>query len=77
MPFYTQYVLLPSSATPIPSEIQDNSKFYPFFASALGAIDGTHIKCCPSANEQQSAQNWKGSKGILSQNCLASCSFNL
>ena len=44
---YTTYVFLPSSTTSIPSKIWDNSKFFPFFSSAIGAIDGTHIKCCP------------------------------
>ncbi len=73
-PFYTRYVFLPSDITPIPDEIWNNSKFYPFFADALGAIDGTHIRCCPSVLKQQSAWNWKGS---VSQNCLACCSFDL
>ncbi|KAI0273026.1 hypothetical protein BGY98DRAFT_891554, partial [Russula aff. rugulosa BPL654] len=51
-PFYTRYVFLPSDITPIPDEIRNNSKFYPFFADALGAIDGTHIRCCPSVPER-------------------------
>ena len=34
-PFYTKYVYLPSDTTPIPDEIQNNSKFYPFFESVL------------------------------------------
>jgi len=29
---------------------------YHFFAGVLGAIDSTHIKCCPSIDEQQSAK---------------------
>jgi DDE superfamily endonuclease len=73
-PFYTRYVFLPSDITPIPDEIRNNSKFYPFFAGALGAIDGTHIRCCPSVPERQSARNRKGG---VSQNCLACCSFDL
>jgi hypothetical protein len=42
-PFYNEYVKLPSADVPVPPEIQDNPKFYPFFEGALGAIDGTHI----------------------------------
>jgi hypothetical protein len=37
-PFYTKYVYLPSDTTPIPDEIQNNPKFYPFFKGALGAM---------------------------------------
>jgi len=56
-PFYTKYIYLPSDTTPVPDEIQKNPKFYPFFDGAIGAIDGTHINCCPSAAERQSAWN--------------------
>jgi len=56
-PFYTKYVYLPSEMMPTPDEIKDNPKFYPFFSDALGAIDGTHINCCPSVLERQTAQN--------------------
>jgi hypothetical protein len=73
-PFYTKYVYLPSEASPTPNEIKDNLKFYPFFYGALGAMDGTHINCCPSALERQTAHNRKGG---TSQNCLACCSFDL
>ena len=47
--FYNDCVRLPSVDTPVPSKIQNNPKFYPFFKDTLGAIDGTHINCCPSA----------------------------
>ena len=73
-PFYTTYVFLPSSTTSIPSEIRDNTNFFPFFSGAIGAIDGTHVKCCPSTYERQSARN---RKGFVSQNVLACCSFDL
>ena len=73
-PFYTKYIYLPSDTTPVPDEIQKNPKFYPFFDGAIGAIDGTHINCCPSAAEWQSARNRKG--GVM-QNCLACCTFDL
>jgi hypothetical protein len=72
--FYNKYVHLPSNMSPVPDKIQNNPKFYPFFAGALGAMDGTHINCCPSALEHEQAQN---RKGFCSQNCLACCSFDL
>ncbi|KAH9970718.1 hypothetical protein BGW80DRAFT_1153701, partial [Lactifluus volemus] len=58
-PFYTKYVYLPSATSPTPDEIKDNPKFYPFFYGALGAMDGTHVNCCPSLLERQTARNRK------------------
>lgn len=37
-------------------------------------MDGTHITCCPSAEERQAARNRKGG---MSQNCLACVSFGM
>jgi hypothetical protein len=65
---------MPKDDSPIPREILENPKFFPYFAGALGAIDGTHINCCPSADERHLARNQKGG---VSQNCLACCSFDL
>jgi DDE superfamily endonuclease len=73
-PFYTKYVKQPKASDPIPSKIADNSKFFPYFADALGAVDGTHIHCSPSAAEREYSRN---RKGFLSQNCLMACSFDL
>jgi len=73
-PFYNDYVKLPHANAPIPPEIRNNSKFYPFFKDALGAIDGTHINCCPSAADRQAARDRKGG---LTQNCLAICGFDM
>jgi hypothetical protein len=73
-PFYSKYVSLPDENEGVPTEICHNPKFYPFFAGALGAIDGTHIPCSPSANERHLSRNRKGG---VSQNCLACCSFDL
>ena len=60
--------------SPTPSYIHDNPKFYPFFQDALGAIDCTHINCCPSTAECAGARNHKGG---VTQNCLAISSFSL
>jgi DDE superfamily endonuclease len=72
--FHNTYVRLPRDDDPIPNEIATNPKFFPFFAGALGAIDGTHIACVPSAEERHLSCN---RKGALSQNCLAACTFDL
>jgi hypothetical protein len=73
-PFYNNYVQLPREHAPVPDEIQDNPKFYPFFKDALGAIDGTHFNCCPSAADREAARDRKGN---LTQNCLAICGFDM
>jgi hypothetical protein len=73
-PFYNDHVKLPCADAPIPPEIQNNPKLYPFFKDTLCAIDGTHINCCPSPADQQAARNRKGS---LTQNCLAICGFDM
>jgi hypothetical protein len=39
---------------------------------AIGAMDGTHINCCPTAEDRHAARNRKGG---VSQNCLACVSF--
>jgi len=73
-PFYDSQVQLPTTSDPIPPEIRGNPKRYPFFKDALGALNGTHINCSPSQQERQAARN---RKGLLTQNCLIACSFDL
>jgi hypothetical protein len=73
-PFYTKYVSLPTHDSPVPREISSNPKFFPYFANALGAVDGTHINCIPSAVNRPTARN---RKGFLSQNCLMACTFDM
>jgi len=73
-PFYNNYVQLPCADTPILPEIRNNPKFYPLFKDALGAIDGTHINCCPSAADWHTARDRKGG---ITQNCLAICGFDM
>ncbi|KAE9408351.1 hypothetical protein BT96DRAFT_755271, partial [Gymnopus androsaceus JB14] len=58
-PFYPKFVVLPAS-TDLPSScLRFNPKFWPFFKDAVGAIDGTHIHCCPSLEERAAARNRK------------------
>lgn len=64
----------PDPHSPIPPEIRNSPEFYPFFYGALGAIGGTHIICISSAADRDATRN---DKGVLTQNCLAACSFDL
>jgi hypothetical protein len=73
-PFYTKYVLLPTADDPVPPEIRENPKLWPYFKDALGALDGSHIHVSPPAIQRPSHRNRKGG---ISQNCLFGCSFDL
>jgi hypothetical protein len=73
-PFYTDHVCLPTVNEPVPPHIIENPKFYPFFKDCLGAIDGTHFACNPSAAERQANRD---RKGMITQNCLAVCDFDM
>ncbi|KAJ3818047.1 hypothetical protein F5878DRAFT_506433, partial [Lentinula raphanica] len=59
-PFYSRFAVLPTDGDP-PNDatLESNPKLWPFFENAVGAIDGTHIHCCPSAEERQAARNCK------------------
>ncbi|KAJ3729920.1 hypothetical protein C8R42DRAFT_561220, partial [Lentinula raphanica] len=57
--FYNRYVQLPAQDEPVPDFIRSNKKFFPFFKGALGAVDGTHITCIPSAAHRDLARNRK------------------
>ncbi|KAF9035998.1 hypothetical protein BDP27DRAFT_1245456 [Rhodocollybia butyracea] len=72
--FYSAWVKPPALNSPVPKEIRDEPKWTPFFDSVIGAIDGTHINCCPSVRDLQLARNWKG--GVM-QNCLAVVSMDM
>ena len=73
-PFYTDHVKLPTADDPVPTEIQHNPNFWPYFKDALGAIDGSHINFEAPASLHDIYQNCKG---YISQNCLFPCSFGL
>jgi hypothetical protein len=73
-PFYTKYVRLPRADDPVSPYISSQKRFTPWFDNAIGAMDGTHINCCPSAAERHASCNRKGG---VSQNCLAIVSFSM
>jgi hypothetical protein len=50
----------------------NNLKWFLYFKDALGAIDGTHLAACPSAEERAAACN---RKGFTTQNTLAGSSM--
>jgi DDE superfamily endonuclease len=72
--FYTNNVCLPHENDRISPYITNNPKFFPFFKGCLGAIDGTHIACNPTAAEQHANRD---RKGTVTQNCLAICNFEM
>ena len=73
-PFYTEYVKLPKVDVPIPTTIQENPRFHPFFKDVIGAIDGTHIPCSPKKEEKK---DYCDRNGLITQMCLMACSFDL
>lgn len=56
---YMKYVQLLHKSDPVHPSICDNLKYFPFFQDTVGAIDGTHIACSPSADKRDAAQNCK------------------
>lgn len=72
-PFYTAYVQLPTSETPLASVIENNPKFFPFFKDVLGALDGTHFDSYTTAADRHSSRD---RKGRVSQNTLFACNFS-
>jgi hypothetical protein len=73
-PFYTQYVRLPTADNAISAHIRHNTKYFPYFKDALGALDGSHITCAPATIDRPMCRN---RKGFVSQNCLFACDFSL
>ncbi|WCJ30585.1 hypothetical protein M5689_012134 [Euphorbia peplus] len=65
--------LLQPPPTTTPPEILSN-RFYPYFKDCIGVIDGMHIPAHVPAKDQSRFRN---KKGVLSQNVLAACTFDL
>lgn len=58
----------------IPPEILEDPRFFPYFRDCVGAVDGIHIPVMVGVDEQGPFRN---KNGLLSQNVLAACSFDL
>ncbi|KAH1043475.1 hypothetical protein GYH30_025352 [Glycine max] len=58
----------------VPSEIIEDPRFYPYFKDCVGVIDGIHVPVTVGVDEQGPFRN---KNGLLSQNILAACSFDL
>ncbi|KAF2309124.1 hypothetical protein GH714_000688 [Hevea brasiliensis] len=58
----------------VPPEILGDPRFYPYFKDCVGAVDGIHIPVMVGVDEQGPFRN---KNGLLSQNVLAACSFDL
>ena len=61
------------AASDCPWEVERNSKFFPYFQHAIGAVDGTHI---PAHVPASLAASFRNRKGFISQNVLLVCSFD-
>ncbi|KAF8958634.1 hypothetical protein BDZ97DRAFT_1615381, partial [Flammula alnicola] len=57
--FYNEHVCLPLVDDPVPSEILNNPRWFPFFEGAIGAMDDTHIRCSPLKKERDAVRNRK------------------
>ncbi|KAH9801751.1 DDE Tnp4 domain-containing protein [Citrus sinensis] len=58
----------------VPPEISLDPRLYPYFKDCVGAVDGIHIPVMVGVDEQGPFRN---KSGLLSQNVLAACSFDL
>ncbi|XP_021754701.1 protein ALP1-like isoform X1 [Chenopodium quinoa] len=61
-------------ASPLPSEIQNNPRFFPWFEDFIGAIDGTHIRASVPIEMQG---RFRGRKGGTTQNMLGAVDFDM
>lgn len=74
------WVKMPQDGDPTPDRIQQNNKLWPYFADAVGAIDGTHIPICIKGRDRPQSLShvpWRNRKGWLSQNVLAAVDFDM
>lgn len=64
-------ICMPS--TPLPANMRNNPKFFPYFKDCIGAIDGSHYPACPPADAHDVYRNRKGD---ISINVLIACDFS-
>uniref|UniRef100_A0A803L0H7 Transposase n=1 Tax=Chenopodium quinoa TaxID=63459 RepID=A0A803L0H7_CHEQI len=71
--FLNEHFVKPQ-ASPLPSEIQNNPRFFPWFEDFIGAIDGTHIRASVPIEMQG---RFRGRKGGTTQNMLGAVDFDM
>ena len=69
-----EQAIIQPAAIEYPGEIEKNSKFFPYFKNAIGALDRTHI---PAHVPARLRTPFRNRKGYILQNVLVACSFNL
>ncbi|XP_019263405.1 PREDICTED: uncharacterized protein LOC109241137 [Nicotiana attenuata] len=67
-----EFLQLPPVSTPL--QILESNRFYPYFEDCIGVIDSMRIPAHVPAKDQSRFRN---KKGILTQNVLAACTFDL
>ncbi|XP_059436125.1 protein ALP1-like [Corylus avellana] len=67
-------IIRPRNVDGVHPYIQENPKYYPWFQNCVGAIDGTHIKAWVPAQKQNA---FRGRKGVVSQNVVCACNFDM
>ena len=71
---YGAYVKLPTQNKHPHNSILNDNDFYPYFKDCVGMIDGTHI---PAFVSEDKRAPYRNCKGMIFQNLLAVCSFDL
>lgn len=64
----------PQSTDSTPSEILSCNRFHPYFKDCIGVIDCMHL---PAHVPPKDHSRFRNKKGVLSQNVLAACTFDL
>jgi hypothetical protein len=71
---YSALVDFPTDDVSIPQHILSSNTFTPYFDGCIGALDGTHM---PIHVPEARCAAFYNQKGVLSQNVLAACTFDM
>jgi hypothetical protein len=71
---YKSNVMLPTPDKPTSTRITENYKYVPYFKDCLGVLDGIYIEMQVPIDLQP---RYRNRKGILLQNILAVCTFEM
>jgi hypothetical protein len=71
---YSALVDFPTDDFSIPQRILSSNSFTPYFDGCIGALDGTHV---PIHVPEAKHAAFRNRKGVLSQNVLAVCTFDM